>query len=97
MQNVKTPVLVISLSFLMYEVICFDKKTVLGEIKKDGTHKTFALQNCDICKQGSENRPVNLSNRSSHYVAQSSTKMTRTLSEILDNLTSLPVTLFALL
>ena len=42
--------------------------------QKNGTHKNFALQNCNISKQGSENCPVNLSNRSSHYVIKSSTK-----------------------
>ena len=40
----------------------------------DGMLQNFALQNCNIFKQGSENCPVNLSNRSSHYVIKSSTK-----------------------
>ena len=30
--------------------------------------KSFALRNCNICKQGSENCPVNLSNQRSHYL-----------------------------
>ena len=39
---------------------------------KNGTHKNFALQNCNTCKQGSENCPVILLNRSSQYVIKSS-------------------------
>ena len=42
--------------------------------QKNGTHKNFTLQNCNICKQGSEKHPVNLSNTSFHYVVKSSTK-----------------------
>ena len=34
----------------------------------------FFEKNCNICKQSSENCPVNLSNRSSNYVITSSTK-----------------------
>ena len=48
--------------------------SILGE-PKNGTHKNFALQNCNICKQSSENCPVNLSNRSSTYVITSLTKL----------------------
>ena len=50
------------------------KTKLLGEPKKTERTKKFALQNCNICKQDSENCPVNLSNGSSHYVIKSSTK-----------------------
>ena len=42
--------------------------------KKTERTKNFALQNCNMRKQVSENCPANLSNRSSHYVIESSTK-----------------------
>ena len=47
---------------------------VLGEPKKTECTKNFALQKSSICTEGSENCPVNLSNRSSDYVIKSSTK-----------------------
>ena len=49
-------------------------KVVIRWTKKKAEHKHFALQNCNICKQGSENCQVNLSSWSCHYVIKSSTR-----------------------
>ena len=54
---------------------------------KNGTHKNFALPNCNICKQGSENSPVNHSNRSSTYVITSLTNVTASCCRSLSTLT----------